>query len=397
MVISEPPETLAAEALLAHVRQLSVIIGPRPPASAAEREAAAYVHQAISDLEAGWELLNQPFRSVPGFRYRIAPLAAAIALSQLFGLRASHKSHAISGLISIGLSILSRDSFLHRPAAWEGLYNQRESENVVVRIPPTGPVRKRVVFVAHMDSGLHRLTASPRMMRHLPLTLGSITRLALVGGVLTLLAGRNQRWRNLRGLGGLVALGGAMLAVVDEMGPYVAGANCNASGVATLLGLADALHHQPPAHTEVILAFTGSATATALGADMLAARFAAEWRDALWVLVENVGVGELCWVTQHGISPYATYQPDPQAVRVMEQVATARPDLGMMGRDLVTLDELALLQDRNLRAVALMAYDRATGLIPHWRQSSDTIHALNPATLERAAHACWTTVQVLDT
>jgi hypothetical protein len=46
--------------------------------------------------------------------------------------------------------------------------------------------------------------------------------------------------------------------------------------------------------------------------------------------------------------------------------------------------------------VALMAYDRVTGLIPRWRQNGDTIHAISPDTVERAAHACWTATQVID-
>jgi len=35
-------------------------------------------------------------------------------------------------------------------------------------------------------------------------------------------------------------------------------------------------------------------------------------------------------------------------------------------------------------------------LIPNWRQVSDTVHAIDPATVERAAHACWTTARVMD-
>jgi hypothetical protein len=166
--------------------------------------------------------------------------------------------------------------------------------------------------------------------------------------------------------------------------------------VAALLGLAAALSEQPLESTEVVLAFTGSATAISTGADVFAAAYAKRWRDALWVVVANVGAGELCWVSRHGISPYAYYYPHPDAVQIMEQVANARPDLGVMGKSMLTIDELSILRDRDLRAVALMAYDRATGLIPHWRQISDTIHVVDPATIERAAHACWTTTQIID-
>lgn len=396
MVDRSLPEGLTADRLAEHVRHLSAVIGPRHPASRAEREAAAYVHQAIRSIDSRWELVNQPFRSVGGFRYRIAPLAVLTGLSLWFGLTRSRRRQFIAGVASVGLSVLTRDAFLLRPAVWETWLRRGESQNVIVRIPPRGKTRRRVVFLAHLDSGVHRLTADPQLVGQLPRTLGGTTLLALVGGVLTLLAGRSQRWRALRTLSGGLALGGAALAIIDEMGPDVQGANGNASGVAVLLGLAEALRRRPLENTEVVLAFTGAATAVGTGADVLATQYAREWQDALWVVINSVGAGELCWATRHGISPYAYYGPHPDAVHVMERVADARPDLGLMGKTMLSLDEVAILRDRDLRAVALMGYDRVTGLIPNWRQHGDTIHAIDPATLERAAHAAWTAACVVD-
>ncbi len=396
MIDPNSPTELDTGRLMETIRHLSVTIGPRQPTSNAEREAAAYIHEAIRRINKDWKLVNQPFRSIGGFRYRIAPLAALIGASLFLGLRRSRQAQITGGLLSVALSIMSRDAFLARPSVWETWLPRGESQNVVVQIPPRRQTQRRVVFVAHLDSGVHRLTTTPRVVRQLPYTLGGVTLLALVGGVLTTLAGRNERWRLLRGLIGGNALGMAALAIADEMGPETLGANGNASGVAVLLGLASVLAEHPLETTEVVLAFTGSATAMATGADMLATVYGEAWRDALWVVVSNVGAGELCWVTRHGISPYAYYYPHPDAVRVMERVADVRPDLGLMGKSMLTMDEVAILRDRDLCAVGLMAYDRVTGLIPNWRQVSDTVHAIDPATVERAAHACWTTARVMD-
>lgn len=390
------PEPLNAKHLLEFIRHISVEIGPRHPTSYAEHEAAAYVQQTLHRLNSRWDTVNQPFRSVDGFHYRIAPLASLAGLSLLAGLRKNRQTQILSGLVSIGLSILSRDAFLLRPAVWETWLPRGESQNVIVRIPPHRSVRRRVVFLAHLDSGVHRLTADTHMVRQLPRTLGGITLLALVGGVLTALAGKNQRWRFLRTLIASSALGGAALAAIDERGPDVAGANGNASGVAVLLGLAEALRQRPLESTEVVLAFTGAATAVSTGADILATEYGKTWQDALWVVVSHVGTGELCWATRHGISPYAYYYPHPDAVQIMERTADARPDLGLMGKPMLTIDEVSILRDRDLRAVALMAYNRVTGLIPNWRQNSDTIHEISPETVERAAHACWTAAQMID-
>jgi len=390
------PHELEAERLLETVRHLSVNIGPRRPTSPGEREAAAYVHETIRRLNRDWELVNQPFRSVTGFRVRIAPLAVLTGLSLLFGLRRSRQAQISGGLLSIALSVMSRDAFLARPSVWETWLPRGESGNVIVRIPPRRKIERRVVFVAHLDSGVHRLTTSGRIAHYLPYTLGGLTLMALTGGVLSVLAGRQARWRGLRALLGLSALGAAGLAVADETGPNADGAVGNASGVAVLLGLAHALARHPLESTEVVLAFTGTGTATCTGADVLATAYGEAWKEALWVVVDQVGAGELCWVTRHGISPYAYYYPHPDAVRVMERVADARPDLGLLGKTLLTVDELAILRDRDLRAVALMGYDRSTGLIPHWRQNSDTLRAIVPDALERAANACWTAARALD-
>jgi hypothetical protein len=279
---------------------------------------------------------------------------------------------------------------------WESALPRGESQNIIVRIPPRRAIDRRMVLIAHLDSGIHRLTTDARMVRQLPRTLGGITLMALVGGVLTVLSGKRQRWRTLRTLLAGSALAGAGLALIDEMGPDVAGANGNASGVAVLLGIAEALNKRPLNTTEVILAFTGSATAISTGADVLATEYGKVWQEALWLVVANVGCGELCWVTRHGISPYAYYYPDPQAVTVLEQVAQTRPDLGLMGKPLLTVDEVSILRDRGLHTAALMGYDRVTGLIPHWRQNSDTIHEIAPDTLMRAAHTCWAALKQVD-
>lgn len=390
------PVELSAENMMDDVRHLSVVIGPRRPASAGERAAAAYVHSSIRALSSQWELINQPFRTVPGFRWRIAPISALAGLALLGGLRSGRTGRWTAGLVSVGLSILSRDAFLARPGPIEGVLAQGESGNVIVRIPPRHAARRRVVFVAHLDSGVHRMTTGSRWVGQLPRTLGAVTLLALVGGVLTALAGDGQRWRTLRAAIAGLALGGAGLAALDESGSPVAGANGNASGVAALLALARALRRVPLENTEVVLAFTGSATAVSAGADRLAIEYGAPWADALWVVVSNVGAGELCWVTRHGISPYAYYHPHPEAVRVMERVADARPDLGLMGKAMLSLDEVSNLRDRDLMAVGLMAYDRVSGHIPNWRRRTDTIHEISPLTVERAAQTLWTAAQVVD-
>jgi len=396
MIDRNIPDELNAAHLMETVRALSVGIGPRRPTSAAEHDAARWVQEAVRRIDSNWVPWRQSFRSVKGFSTRLSPLALLIGISLFYGLKRSRKAHLLGGLFSTGLSVLTRDAFLVRPAVWEKWMPRGESQNIIVYIPPRRRATRRVVFLAHLDSGVHRIALDPRAARELPSTFGALTLLALTGGVLTVLAGKPQRWRALRALISGGAFGAAALGVLDEAGESVAGANDNASGVAALLGLAAALHRRPLETTEVVLAFTGSATAVGTGATRLLEALGDPAEDALWVVVNDVGAGELCWATRHGISPYAYYAPHPDAVAVMERVADARPDLGLMGKAMLTLDEAAILRDHGLRAVALLGYDRVSGMIPNWWQRTDTFDAIQPATLERAAHACWTVTQVID-
>ena len=109
---------------------------------------------------------------------------------------------------------MSRDAFLARPAVWETWLPRGESENVIVRIPPRRKALRRVVFIAHLDFGRSPPdNGPPDGETPAANTLGAITLLALVGGVLTALSGKNQRWRALRTLIAGSALGGAALAV----------------------------------------------------------------------------------------------------------------------------------------------------------------------------------------
>ena len=165
---------------------------------------------------------------------------------------------------------MSRDAFLARPSVWETWDARAANPRTWWCASARRPARRRIVFLAHVDSGVHRLTTSGTIVKYLPRTLGGITLMGLVGGVLTMLAGRQERWKPLRATVGVSALGAALLAMVDESGPDVAGANGNASGVAVLLALAEALYRRPLESTEVVLAFTGSGTATSTGADVLA-------------------------------------------------------------------------------------------------------------------------------
>lgn len=80
-------------------------------------------------------------------------------------------------------------------------------------------------------------------------------------------------------------------------GPYVDGANDNASAVACALGLAERLKTEPLEHTEVWLAFTGAEEIGCLGTHALLDAYSETLRDTWFLDFEMVGTDEIAYVT----------------------------------------------------------------------------------------------------
>jgi len=105
--------------------------------------------------------------------------------------------------------------------------------------------------------------------------------------------------------------------------PYSPGANDNAASVAVNLRLATQLAREPLEATEVWCAFTGAEEVDHRGLKVLLKEHP-ELRDALFIDLEGVGGGKLCYLTQEGILRH--YNPDPGLLRFAEEAAKRRPE-----------------------------------------------------------------------
>jgi hypothetical protein len=179
----------------------------------------------------------------------------------------------------------------------------------------------------------------------------------------------------------MAAITQSALLVADEAGPFVPGANANASGVALLLRLAQELSDHPLHHTEVLITYTGCDSLGGRGMAELANEYGHAWRNAKWLVVESVGAGELCWLTDPAGASLHRFQP-PLADR-LTRVAATQPELGVMGRPLAIPDPTRPLKSRQLNAVAVMGYARAEAFPAYWQSANDTIQHIDSATLEK--------------
>jgi len=341
---------------LALIDRIADEIGPRLPASEEEYAASQLIANQLRTF--GIEnVQEQPFYAVQRLGERVIPAALLSTVGLVLSLGKRAWQQRLGNQSAFWAALLLRRVLGGRSPFWEGIWPQRRSQNIVARLAPQGEVRSRIVFIAHMDSDRVRFSTRPAH----PATPALLDYLAL-GTLFTTSLPVPKGNRTLRRLNILSLLLGTGLATVDELSPLHAGKNDNGSGIGLLLELASELLEHPLEHTEVVLAFTGSDTVAGQGTVELARHHQDEWQDAWWIVIDSLGAGELCWVTASGLSPRDTYQAHEEAQALMQRVAAAQPDLGVVGRQIRGLDAVAPLAQQRLKAVALTGYDPLDGL-----------------------------------
>lgn len=383
-------QPLDAENLMNHIRALSVEIGARPATSIAEKQAAAYVEGELKRLHIETE--RQTFQTNARLSQKAVPGFLLVVISLLVGLRRGRFWQILGGLVAVigGLNLPS--IWRLRPMFWEYGMPRRESHNIIGRLTPTGTRHRKIVLMAHLDTSYHRLSANPALVGLFPLIADGTIAASIVTGVLSI-AGM---FRPIRALGALGMAAGTGLIVADELGGGISGANDDASGVAVALGIAKALRDEPLQETEVWFAFTGSEQSGVGGAQALLEKFGGSLSDALFINIKMVGSGEVCWATRQGLGVFGGYQPRYGLVPIAERAAAARPELGVMGKPMLLIDDLSAIADWGFSGITISGYDRQTGMSPNLHQNSDQIEAIDPQTLERAAQFVMEMIRQLD-
>lgn len=206
------------------------------------------------------------------------------------------------------------------------------SQNVVARVEPSGETRSRAVVLAHLDTNRCRMAWQSSMVRYLePLTCLTLGVLASIGALYlagALLGGLQWVWW-LSLLPAAYVVGTLVTLWQDDRAPFTHGANDNASSVAVALQIAALLAKQPPAHTQVWLAFTGAEETDHEGLRTLLRLHGPELHQAAFIGLEGVGSGEIVFLTRQGIVDH--YRPDPGLLTLAQGVAARRPELAVRG------------------------------------------------------------------
>lgn len=385
----ETLDSLNAANLMRHIRFLSADLGPRRPASPAERAAADYVQRELAGIV---NVRQEPFEGTPQLAYKVVPPFLIGTLGMLLAFGRNPVRRTLGALLAFSAAFLIPSVWRWRRMPWEGVLPRGQSQNVIAQIPAMGTPQRKVVIVAGLDSAHHKFTADPRLVFLTPFLAPLAVAGLSVGGVLSLI--NRLRWVRLLVIP--AAAFGALHHTVDDLTGSVPGANDNASGAALALALAQKLNEQPLANTEILFAFTGCTESGGEGLHAFLNRHGGELHDALFIEIEAVGAGELCWVTRHGLSPLSSYDSDADLMQTAERAAAACPQLGALGKPMLMVDGVSILADEGLSGITITGYDRLSGCSPHRHRYDDTIQAIQPESVERAARFVWEMLQVID-
>lgn len=391
-------DTLTAQHLLTHVKALACDIGPRPAGHPAEAQAREYIRRTLIEtgFDAG-EIEELPFATPDTWWWLFAgPIGLTLAANGL-GKIGGQAGKLIGGLLSLFSALeLSRSTRSQRQRM-SFLYPTHPSADVLVRIPAREQMKQRVVLVGHTDTNKARVTFSRPVKRWLTMLMSAGTLVPAINGLALLSRALNGRKkaRLTQRLTVLSLLSFIPLLLLDERGPYIDGANDNASAVACLLGLGAYLKQQPLAHTEVWLAFTGAEEIGGLGLHHLLDVYGEQLRDAWFIDFEMVGTRDIVYVVDHGVSYLTPYGPDRAALELAFETSRQYPELRVNGQAMTIVEEVGALRGRGYRGVCLAGVD-AEGWLANWHQRTDTLENINPIGLEKAARFALGMMEVLD-
>ena len=319
MAVAQPPSTTARvdlEDLEAAVRHLESI--DRPSASDGERRAAEWIADRLT--QEGCRQVRVEEEQAHGTYWW--PLGVLAAIAGVAGFSNSRLIRlVVGGAAAAGIAddisggkLWFRRRFLPQRSTW----------NVVAEAGDPD-ARKTVVLVAHHDAAHWSLIfhpgVAPWVAEHFPGALERSDTTAPVmfpvfgGPLLTALGGlTGSRW--LRRIGAVLSLGTA--ATMAEIGARstVPGANDNLTGVATLLGVAQALRREPVAGLRVLLVSTGSEESFMEGMQAFAARHfpALPVADTHVICIDTVGSGALTLLEGEGMLVMRDYPEDFKAL-----------------------------------------------------------------------------------
>jgi hypothetical protein len=389
------PLSLGPERLMAHMRVICKELPRRRSAGEGERKAGEYAASTMERIGIGG-VTAQAFKGIPTLGLP-AVITALIGLAAVF---AGWFGGFVGMLLAGALLCFSSFTFFQllscRPPLFHSLIERWESRNVFATIPPKGEPTRRIVLVGHLDANKQRFIFPPpfpALMKAMQSSVIVAPALAGFSFIVSAFTGFDLRW--VWAACAVFLVGLLLLLLIDEAQPVIEGANDNATAMSVLLGIGEALREQPLENTELTLLFTGCEEVGNHGLIAYLDQYHPPVADTYWIDVEMVGTGGVAYATKHGVSYLTEYRPTSDILGFAERTAAAESDLGVSGKDMLILEEVAPLRRYGYSALCLVGYDK-NGNLPNWHRVSDNLENIESETLSRAARFAWSLVRAID-
>jgi hypothetical protein len=390
---------------LGHVRVLAQEIGARGATSDGERRAAEYVRDQLHGLELSGVRL-QPFQGATSGWMPWSIAFSLAAWGMLIGLLFGRTGGAAAvALYLLAAWIIYRE--LYPTAGSISGYPVRrwlwraESHNVLGVAPPAGAIKQRVVLMSYLDSGR---VSSPFENQHGQRRVGCmipvlfLSLLLSAGTYLMAAITANVVFYFFALLLLFPQIGALLVSLRIERRSFSPGANKNASGLGTLLALAERLTETPLTQTEVWLLATGCRET---GGDGVVAFLKAHGRalsNATFVALESVGVGErVIYLTGEGALWSTLYSVETLelAARAADRCRRSFPINAGRHRSGPTPMGVIVRSGFAGTGINALPEGRAAGDRRH--QRDDTFETVHPETLARVHAFAWQLLQEFDT
>lgn len=385
------------------MREIHDLVGfeDRSAGSDAERRAAAHLAERLRSLGRQVEVESIEVHPNWALTHLLHALLAVVGSLVSVGL-------PLVGIVILALVTLSALGDLTGTLLlMRRLTGRRASQNVVS--PEDRGKSGKLVLVAHYDAPRAGAVFSPRLLERrvtlakrlrLPIGLGGVFVMAIVVVLFCTLV---------RGLGVesvflavvqfiptvLLVLAIPLLADI-QLSPPVPGAADNASGVATVLALADR-HGGALDHLDLWVLFTGAGESMALGMREWLKEHRRELppERTIFLDVDKTANGTVRYTTKEGFVLATSY--DSSLIELCEEIAEADEEGRFGARGVVTREtsDGLLARARGNPAVKVSCLN-ALDYQPNYHQATDTPDRVDPAALERAVEFCSALIERID-
>jgi hypothetical protein len=379
-----------------HIEQLAGEIGPRGTCTEGERKAAKYLAAAYKNMGLA-EVEVMPCLVSPSSYSRYA-LMFFITLSVLllsFIIRESWAYLLSAGILGLCAASIYLESDFQ--ANWSRLVvRSQPSSNVLGRCPSSGSPDQNLIITAHMDT--HRtpfFNASVISQRLYNIGFRSINYGLVITALLACLLAFVQSPFLLWGYY-IVAVAIFIILVIfisADQTPYSPGAYDNASGVACMLAIAHQLIVSPLRRTSVWLVATGGEETGSEGIQALLKQRSKEWQDALWINLDQTGIGSLYIRIREGMLKRYSVSSD---MLILAHQAAKAADITLRERQSQAFSDATPILKQGFKVISLGANPEKKGVETPRHQSRDNPDLIEIETLDLTIHYVLQLLRIWD-